>query len=477
MNNKSTAPFPCLLFVVFYDAKNQLVRHDSVTQNASFTWEYDPAGNITARKRYAYTTGTLGTPTETRSYVYGNSSWGDLLTSYNGLPITYDGMGNMTSYNGRTYSWNGRELSGISGGGNTYSYKYNAAGFRTSKTVNGTTTEYFLNGSQLLAQKTGDTHLWFFYDSEGNRVGLISGGLIFYYLYNVQGDVVAIVRASTGQIVARYSYDAWGNCTVTNAEGYITGTKNPFRYRGYYFDAETGMYYLGSRYYNPELGRFISPDVFISTGQGLLGCNMFAYCNNNPVNMADYAGGEPISIGVATAVGIVAILLATAAAYISTPIGQRSFRGFISSLVDSYNILKVTAINVFSSSEAFTSSIETDQIKTYSVYFLEDDSGIIQYVGRVSDTGYEKRMSYHKQTKGYLPAYRIQGLSYAEARGLEELGMIKYHTLNPGKYGSNQIHGISNKNPKGPLYLTKALSCLTGYLENKREQFILNLFD
>ncbi len=290
MNNKSTASFPCLVFVVFSDAKNQLVRHDSVTQNASFTYEYDKAGNITARKRYAYTTGTLGTPTETRNYLYGNSSWGDLLTSYNGLSITYDGMGNMKTYNGRTYSWNGRELSGISGGGNTYSYKYNAAGFRTSKTVNGTTTEYFLNGSQLLAQKTGDTHLWFFYDSEGNRVGLISGGLIFYYLYNVQGDVVAIVRAATGEIVARYSYDAWGNCTVTNAEGYVTGTKNPFRYRGYYYDAESGMYYLGSRYYDPELGRFISPDVFVSTGQGLLGCNMFAYCGNNPVSFIDSDG-------------------------------------------------------------------------------------------------------------------------------------------------------------------------------------------
>ncbi len=296
-----------------YDAKNQLVRHDSVTQNASFTYEYDKAGNITARKRYAYTTGTLGTPTETRSYVYGNSSWGDLLTSYDGHAITYDGMGNMTSYNGQTYSWNGRELSGISGGGNTYSYKYNAQGFRTSKTVNGTTTEYFLNGSQLLAQKTGDTHLWFFYDSEGNRVGLISGGLIFYYLYNVQGDVVAIVRASTGQIVARYSYDAWGNCTVTNAEGYITGTKNPFRYRGYYYDAETGMYYLGSRYYDPELGRFISPDVFVSTGQGLLGANMFAYCNNNPVCRKDREGFDWESFA---AFGTALILIGVAAAAI-----------------------------------------------------------------------------------------------------------------------------------------------------------------
>ncbi len=81
---------------------------------------------------------------------------------------------------------------------------------------------------------------------------------------------------------------------MTKAEGHIAGTKSPFRYRGYYFDAESGMYYLGSRYYDPEIGRFISPDVFISTGQGFVGYNMFAYCNNNPVNSVDSSGSLPL---------------------------------------------------------------------------------------------------------------------------------------------------------------------------------------
>ena len=109
-----------------------------------------------------------------------------------------------------------------------------------SETVNGTTTEFFLNGSQILAQKTGDSVMRFFYDSTGKRVGFANGTMLFYYLYNVQGDVIAIVRAATGQVVAKYSYDAWGNCTVTNATGYAVGDKNPFRYRGYYYDTETG---------------------------------------------------------------------------------------------------------------------------------------------------------------------------------------------------------------------------------------------
>ena len=118
-----------------------------------------------------------------------------------------------------------------------------------SEAVNGTTTEFFLNGSQILAQKTGDSVMRFFYDSTGKRVGFANGTMLFYYLYNVQGDVIAIVRAATGQIVAKYSYDAWGKCTVTNAAGYAVGDKNPFRYRGYYYDTETGLYYLNSRYY------------------------------------------------------------------------------------------------------------------------------------------------------------------------------------------------------------------------------------
>ena len=91
----------------------------------------------------------------------------------------------------------------------------------------------------------------------------------------------------TGTPVATYEYDPYGNIVTT------TGTLaevNPLRYRGYVYDAESGFYYLQSRYYDPEIGRFINADSYASTGQGIIGNNMFAYCNNNPAMRVDFDG-------------------------------------------------------------------------------------------------------------------------------------------------------------------------------------------
>ena len=157
--------------------------------------------------------------------------------------------------------------------------------------MNGTKTEYLLNGTQILAQKTGSDVMWFFYDSTGTRIGVQQGNVTAYYMYNLQGDVVGLADAATGKIIAKYLYDAWGKCvSVENADGYTIGTANPFRYRGYYYDNETGLYYVSSRYYNPEIGRWINADGYISTGNGVLEKNMYAYCQNNPVNMFDPSG-------------------------------------------------------------------------------------------------------------------------------------------------------------------------------------------
>ena len=171
-------------------------------------------------------------------------------------------------------------------------YTYTPDGIRSSKTVNGTKTEYLLNGTQILAQKTGSDVMWFFYDSTGTRIGVQQGNVTAYYMYNLQGDVVGLADAATGKIIAKYLYDAWGKCvSVENADGYTIGTANPFRYRGYYYDNDTGLYYLQSRYYDPAIGRFINADAFASTDAlGLLSTNMFAYCENNPISRFDPTG-------------------------------------------------------------------------------------------------------------------------------------------------------------------------------------------
>ena len=281
-----------------YDAKNQLVRHDSVTQNCTITYAYDAGGNITSKKIYAYTTDSLTgkTPTETINYTYGNSAWGDELTSYKGEAIEYDEIGNPELYRGWTMDWEGRQLKSAGKNGTNLSFTYDSEGIRTSKTVGSTTTKYLLNGTQILAQTTNGTTLSFFYDQQGNRVAMAdSGNHFYYYIYNLQGDVIALADAATGKLVVTYTYDAWGKLVeLKDNTANSVGTQNPFRYRGYYYDTETSLYYLQSRYYDPDTGRFISSDEYISGASGTTkGYNLFVYCDNDPVNKSDDNGCWP----------------------------------------------------------------------------------------------------------------------------------------------------------------------------------------
>ena len=127
----------------------------------------------------------------------------------------------------------------------------------------------------------------FTYDASGTPLTMSIGDAVYYYVTNLQGDVVKLLDGA-GNTVAAYNYDAWGVCTgqtLSFVESY-----NPLRYRGYVYDLETGLYYLQSRYYDPQVGRFLNADVFYSTGQGFFGNNMFAYCGNQPVNNIDPHG-------------------------------------------------------------------------------------------------------------------------------------------------------------------------------------------
>ena len=143
----------------------------------------------------------------------------------------------------------------------------------------------------------GAAKLYFVLDAGGNPIEVSyrpEGSTqtdCYYFVQNLQGDVVALVDSADGDTVVTYTYDAWGNVLSVGGELKDTlGKQNPFRYRGYVYDSETKLYYLQSRYYDPEMGRFINADVYVSTGQGILGNNMFAYCLNRPVSCADSDG-------------------------------------------------------------------------------------------------------------------------------------------------------------------------------------------
>ena len=210
-----------------------------------------------------------------------------------------DEIGNITNVSGVVdLEWNGRRLESISQNGTEIlSYKYNIDGQRVSKTVTDpetnevTTTEYFYNGSILAGQKTGDNVLIFMYDNNGDIFGFTYNGTPYYYVKNAQNDVFLILD-ETGTAVVLYQYDAWGKIGCFDVTEENIASVNPITYRSYYVDLEMGfyMYYLNSRYYIADFGRFISADSYVQTGQGMLDKNMFAYCGNNPVNYVDPNG-------------------------------------------------------------------------------------------------------------------------------------------------------------------------------------------
>ena len=157
--------------------------------------------------------------------------------------------------------------------------------------TDGTTTyEYYYNGDRLTAMTVNGDPLYFIYGRGGEPFSVAYGATKYFYVTNLQGDVIALLNTG-GDVVVSYTYDAWGNIlSVTGSLAGTIGQLNPLRYRGYVYDTETRLYYLQSRYYDPEIGRFINADAFASTGQGLLGNNMFAYCGDNPVTREDQTG-------------------------------------------------------------------------------------------------------------------------------------------------------------------------------------------
>ena len=317
-NNKTTA--------YTYDALGQLIRVDdendttSGTAGTTWTYEYDRGGNILEKKRYAYTTGTLGTALETVTYTY-DTAWKDKLTQYSvqvgtdpatTYTVTSDAIGNPTNDGTWTYTWaRGRQLQVMYKGSfgqpgyDEIAFTYNHEGLRTRKTrmyysdggVAYSSTEYTLHGKNIVHMTRGSDSLHFFYDAS-NRPAIVewNNGVTtakYAYIQNLQGDIVGIVD-SNGTEVVKYTYDAWGKVlSTTGSLASTLGNIQPFRYRGYVYDVETGRYYLRARYYNPLWFRFIcsdSTDVLFCNQASLYEKNLYTYCDNNPIVREDISG-------------------------------------------------------------------------------------------------------------------------------------------------------------------------------------------
>ena len=448
-------------YIYSYDALGQLVEEkvDGVTVTAM---TYDGYGNILSKNG--------------KSYTYGDAAWRDLLTAYDGQTISYDAQGNPTSYLGHTLTWEkGRQLKSFDG--NTYTY--NASGIRTSKTVNGVTHTYTLDGTKILREEwteNGNTHTLIpLYDNEDSVCGITYDDRAYFFRKNLQGDVIAVVDI-TGGIAAHYVYDAWGNVSVLNHfESPIDhtpdeiGNINPFRYRGYYYDTEIAKYYLQSRYYDPITGRFVNGDeiAYIGIARTILSYNINAYCDNNVINLEDrmgcYAGALVLNASVTATMsgalpgimsGISASLASIKAAIASSwfiPVCIAAAVIAVSGII--YVVNRVVALTVLVAQtisavkeKAKAEGINPNNLRHYTVYVIVKKGTIdVVYVGITKN--YSARKRQHTSPGKRFPTNKYTmmpiatGLTKEEARAMEQT-IITAYTLDTLV---NMINSISPK--------------------------------
>ena len=330
-----------------YDNMGQLIRVNDPAENATWAYEYDRGGNILNKKKYAYTTGTVGAVVQTIVYAYGDANWKDKLTAYNGVGITYDQIGNPLNDGTWTYQWEkGRQLKQMAKSGTTAAYAYNHDGLRIRKTVNGVVTNYTLHGKNVVHMTQGANDLHFRYDANGKPAVVEFNGTKYAYIHNLQGDILGI-RDVAGNEVLRYAYDAWGKLLETTGSLATTlGKLNPFRYRGYVYDEETGLYYLRSRYYNPVWGRFVNADAII---QG----SLFVYCKNSPLLYTDKTGNAPNKT-LTPIISRISVCIANIIAGITTPSEQAASE--YSRLNPGKEMLDITAVATSQAKSTFRTS-------------------------------------------------------------------------------------------------------------------------
>lgn len=461
-----------------YDAANRLIRENNGVTNQTIVYDYtnDLWGNIQSKTVYPYTTAVNpGTPTGTNTYTYGNTDWGDQLTSYNGQTFTYDSMGNPLTYRSNyTFTWRGKQMMSASNGTNTLTFEYNEDGLRQKKTVNSIDTNYFYNGSVLIGMQRGTSTFLFSYDASGSVVSVNWNGDEYFYLRNAQGDIVKLIDGS-GATVVEYTYDTWGKkVTTTGTLAGTLGLFQPFRYRGYVYDWETGFYYLQSRYYDPTTGRFISADVLLSTGQGVLGHNCYAYCLGNPVGMVDdggtSAGSLTGTVNIEDGAGGQNLL----GGYVGCTTKISAGLGLSIIALDRIDELLNACKELVSalSEQVIDYAFKKDQSVYIMTYIKGPNKGKIGYVGRTNDPARraEEHGRDHRKDNLSPPKVIFTGLSIADARVVEQL-LIS--ALVMGKLGGNLLNARREISIRNLVKFKQDLDIVKDLIEGYTESEIL----
>ena len=263
-----------------YDKLSRLVREDNKTFGKTWLYTYDNNGNILCKRETEF---TLKTNVEECTFTKNAYTYdGDKLLTYNEEICEYDSIGNPKKYRGKAATWErGRQL--ISYDGHTFTY--DAQGRRLTKDSVSFTYD---SSGRLIKQSNG---LEFFYDHTG-VAGVKYDNKTYVYRKDVQGNIIALLD-SNGVVMVKYVYDGWGNhgIEVVDSACETIANLNPFRYRSYYFDTETELYFLKTRYYDPEIGRFMTiDDISYLDPETINGLNLYAYCGNNPVMRVDENG-------------------------------------------------------------------------------------------------------------------------------------------------------------------------------------------
>lgn len=331
-----------------YDVHGRITKELDYVNKTGCTYGYTSTGNVVAKHIKEINNDGSLTNVRDIKYSYQNGEWADQLTQYDGQKITYDGIGNPIDYiDGKTFKWTrGRQLEQMTlKDGSSVTYKYNQDGLRTYKDTKESITNYQWDDSKLIRETVaykGDEKkydIWYFYNNDDEAIGfeyseVDNSNIVktpIYFEKNKQGDVIGLLDTK-GKELVKYSYDAWGNIVDVSYENETALKLNHITYRGYYKDNESGFYYLQSRYYDSETGRFINADDVKILGikdTSIYKDNLYCYCNNNVVNCTDPNGKSPIIIYYAYEfIKACVILVGTVIAYCSIKKIMNSFKEY-----------------------------------------------------------------------------------------------------------------------------------------------------